>query len=63
MIGDYRSDILISRAEVMKIIDFEEDWLIDARSHDSNTAIAFHGLRKNILSLKPIEIGGDDNEG
>jgi hypothetical protein len=61
----------ISRAEVIDIINFEDEWLFDANSHNADTKIAFSTIKSKISEMPfvtpkarwiPVsEIGGKDN--
>ena len=46
---------LISRQAVLDAINFEDIWLADAKSHNSNTKIAFSGMYKAINNLPTWE--------
>ena len=44
----------ISRQAVLDIIKFEYDWLLDAKGHNDDTRIAFHGMKSKVLALPPV---------
>ena len=44
-------DRLISEQAVMDAIEFEDKWLLDAKSHNENTKIAFDGLKSKIKAI------------
>ena len=44
----------ISRTEVIDIINFEDKWLFDAKSHNADTKIAFSGLKSRVKDLPSV---------
>lgn len=48
----------VSREAAIDIINFEDKWLFDAKSHNADTKIAFSGLKlrvKNLPSVTPSD--------
>jgi hypothetical protein len=48
------SDDCISRQAVLDIINFEDKWLYDAKSHNADTKIAFSGLESRVKALPSV---------
>jgi hypothetical protein len=44
----------ISRQAVLDIINFEDEWLHDANSHNADTKIAFSGLESRVKALPSV---------
>jgi len=44
----------ISRQEVLNIIEFEDKWLVDAKSHNTNTTIAFDSMISKVQALPSV---------
>lgn len=44
----------ISRQDVIDIINFEDKWLFDAKSHNADTKIAFSGLKSKVKDLPSV---------
>jgi hypothetical protein len=44
----------ISRQAVLDIINFEDEWLHDANSHNADTKIAFSGLESRVKELPSV---------
>lgn len=44
----------ISRQAVLDIINFEDEWLHDANSHNADTKIAFNGLESRVKELPSV---------
>ena len=44
----------VSRQAVLDIVKFEEDWLFDAKSNNSDTDIAFSGIRTQVAKLSQV---------
>jgi hypothetical protein len=44
----------ISRQAVLDIINFEDKWLYDAKSHNADTKIAFSGLESRVKALPSV---------
>ena len=44
----------ISRAEVLDIINFEDEWLFDANSHNADTKIAFSTIKSKISEMPSV---------
>ena len=44
----------ISREAVIDIINFEDEWLFDAKSHNADTKIAFSGLKSKVKDLPSV---------
>ena len=47
-------DDCISRQEVLDIIDFEDKWLFDAKSHNADTKIAFSAIKFKISKMPSV---------
>lgn len=45
----------VSRKEVIDIINFEDKWLFDAKSHNADTKIAFSGLNSRVKDLPSVQ--------
>lgn len=52
----------ISRQAVLEIIRFEDEWLLDAKSHNADTEIAFSGMRSKVNDLPPVKPKFTDEE-
>jgi hypothetical protein len=48
------SEDCISRQAVLDIINFENEWLFDAKSHNADTKIAFSGLESRVKALPSV---------
>ena len=48
------NDDLISREAVLDIINFEDNWLFDAKSHNTDTKIAFSTIKLKISDLPSV---------
>lgn len=44
----------ISRQAVLDAINFEDEWLFDAKSHNADTKIAFSSLESRVKALPPV---------
>ena len=44
----------ISRQAVLDIIRFEDKWLVDAKSHNTNTTIAFDSMMSKVQGLPSV---------
>ena len=44
----------VSRQSVLDIIRFEDKWLLDVKGHNTNTKIAFSGMKSEIAELPPV---------
>lgn len=44
----------ISRTEVLDIINFEDEWLFDANSHNADTTIAFSTIKSKISEMPSV---------
>ena len=47
-------DDAISRQAVLDIINFEDNWLFDAKSHNTDTKIAFSTIKLKISDLPSV---------
>ena len=47
-------DDCISKAEVIDIINFEDEWLFDANSHNADTKIAFSTIKSKISEMPSV---------
>ena len=45
----------ISRQRVLEIINFEDNWLFDAKSHNTDTQTAFSTIKLKISELPSIQ--------
>ena len=43
------------KTEVLKIIEFEDKWLLDCNSHNENTRIAFDSMKSKIKAIPSAE--------
>ncbi len=48
------SDDAISRQTVLDIVNFEDKWLFDAKSHNKDTKIAFSAMKSQITKMPPV---------
>lgn len=48
------SEDVVSRQEVIDIINFEDKWLFDANGHNANTKIALSGLKSRVKALPSV---------
>lgn len=44
----------IDRQTVLDIINFEDKWLFDAKSHNEDTKIAFSAMKSQITKMPPV---------
>ena len=56
------SDDCISRQAVLDVINFEDKWLFDAKSHNADTHIAFSSLESRVKALPPVTPKYTDEE-
>jgi hypothetical protein len=52
----------ISRQAVIDIINFEDKWLLDAKSHNEDTRIVFSGLMSRVKALPSVTTGAGNEE-
>ena len=56
------SEDCISRQAVLDVINFEDKWLFDAKSHNADTHIAFSGLESRVKALPSVHPKYTDEE-
>ena len=52
----------ISREAVLDVINFEDEWLFDAKSHNADTKIAFSAIKSKISELPSVTPKYSDEE-
>ena len=52
----------ISRQAVLDVINFEDEWLFDAKSYNADTKIAFSAIKSKISELPPVTPQYTDEE-
>ena len=48
------SEECVKRSDVVNMLNFEDKWLLDCKSHNANTVIAFESMKSKIKGLSPI---------
>ena len=56
------SEDCISRQAVLDVINFEDEWLFDAKSHNADTKIAFSAIKFKISELPSVKPQYTDEE-